>query len=149
MTINRIRNFFDLPFASKLLFFEALLTLSTARVTILIFSFKRISKKLGRVGIESSSDLSSDKLKEVQTICKAVKKASNYVFFRAMCLEQGLTGKIMLNRRQISSTLYLGVNKDDQAYLKAHAWLRAGNHIFLGKKGMKKFKVISYFGTEF
>jgi hypothetical protein len=50
----------------------------------------------------------------------------------------------MLTRRQVVSTLYLGVAKE-KGTLIAHAWLRCGTDYVTGKRGMEKFTVVSTF----
>ena len=54
----------------------------------------------------------------------------------------------MLKRRGITSTLYLGLAKDDEAKLQAHAWLRCGNRIITGEKEMTGFTTIATFAKE-
>ncbi|MGD8781902.1 MAG: lasso peptide biosynthesis B2 protein [Ignavibacteria bacterium] len=55
------------------------------------------------------------------------------------------TEKLILKKRNIPSTLYLGVKKDDNK-MEAHAWLRIGDKIITGKNVSEDFTVISYFG---
>jgi len=52
----------------------------------------------------------------------------------------------MLRRRRLVSTLYLGVAKDENGSLSAHAWLRCGRRILTGDSGAEQFKIISSFG---
>lgn len=52
---------------------------------------------------------------------------------------------MMLRRRQIPSTLYLGVAKKEDGDLNAHAWLRTGDAIILGGGGLERFSVVSTF----
>ena len=54
----------------------------------------------------------------------------------------------MLRRRQIQSTLYLGLAKDASQSLQAHAWLRCGEDIITGKAGHERFSVISSFAEQ-
>lgn len=74
-----------------------------------------------------------------------IRRASKYAPFKSRCLQQAYAGKIILNRMKIPSTIYFGVAKDSEKGLKAHAWLRAGNKIISGEKGMNQFTVVSFF----
>lgn len=56
-----------------------------------------------------------------------------------------MTAKLMLKRRKTKCTLYLGVSKEDNNLMKAHAWVRSGNIIATGAKGKERFKVVSIF----
>lgn len=51
-----------------------------------------------------------------------------------------IAGKMMLKRRKIPSTLYLGITRDveKENSLKAYAWLRSGIHILTGNKGLSE-----------
>ena len=44
------------------------------------------------------------------------------------------------------STVYLGLAKDDQEGLAAHAWIRSGDRILTGADAHDQFKVIATFG---
>jgi hypothetical protein len=54
----------------------------------------------------------------------------------------------MLRRRGAASTLYLGLAKDRETQLQAHAWLRCGERILTGQRGMAGFTVISTFAED-
>lgn len=63
------------------------------------------------------------------------------------CLVQALAGLVMLRRRHIAGTLYLGVAKDSlqPEALAAHAWLRCGPTILTGAAEHQHFIVIAAF----
>jgi hypothetical protein len=65
----------------------------------------------------------------------------------ATYLVQALAAKIMLTRRGICSTLYLGAAKAGEG-LAAHAWLRSGSVIVTGGPGRERFTVISTFADR-
>ena len=86
-------------------------------------------------------------------IRQAVRRAGRYTPWESTCLVQSIAGKMMLKRLNIPSTLYLGVAKNGKEKskkkkeLKAHAWLRSGNIILTGQKGvnLSAFTVVSMF----
>jgi hypothetical protein len=41
--------------------------------------------------------------------------------------------------------MFLGVNKDEEKNLTAHAWLKCGEIFITGKRGYQKFTVVSSF----
>jgi hypothetical protein len=61
------------------------------------------------------------------------------------CLAQAVAAKMMLGRRGVPSTLYLGLAKDEQQKLRAHAWLRSGEVIVTGARERDKFHVVATF----
>jgi hypothetical protein len=52
---------------------------------------------------------------------------------------------MMLKCRGVHSTLYLGVAKEGEKGLSAHAWLRSGTLVLTGGPGKERFTVISTF----
>lgn len=51
----------------------------------------------------------------------------------------------MLEKRGIESTLYMGVARDKQGQMIAHAWLRSGSHYVSGDDAMQGFVVVEKF----
>lgn len=78
-------------------------------------------------------------------VSRTIRTMSRHLPWECKCLAQAISGKMMLRRRQIPSTLYLGVAKKEDGDLNAHAWLRAGDIIILGGGGLKRFAVVSTF----
>jgi hypothetical protein len=54
---------------------------------------------------------------------------------------------VMLGRRGINTTLYLGVARDESGTeaMAAHAWLRCGAAILTGAGGVERYSAISSF----
>ena len=57
-----------------------------------------------------------------------------------------MTAKIMLRRRGIKSTIYLGVAKNERGEMIAHAWIKAAGLTLTGSAGADQFTVVSVFG---
>ena len=75
----------------------------------------------------------------------AVVTMSYRTFWQSTCLVQAIAVQLMLNRRGIPGTLYLGAVKDKENKLHAHAWVRCGKSILTGAEGHQRFSVISTF----
>lgn len=134
------------------LFLESLLWGGLFRLIILLVPFRRIAPRLGVHMVETPSDeLSPERLLLAREVAIAIGRASRHVPWEAKCLVQAMTGKKMLRRRGIETTLYLGVAKKDgegKEGLQAHAWLRCGDKVILGGGGLKAFTVVSTFGGK-
>ena len=118
--------------------------LHAMKLTILIVPFKRIAGRIGKVHAETSLEpLVSDGIQHVE---QSIRRASRYTFHQSKCYDQALTGKLMLQRRGLASTLYFGLAKDSTNLLKAHAWVRCGNRIITGRAGAEGYTVIVCFG---
>jgi hypothetical protein len=81
----------------------------------------------------------------VRRIGRAVVTMSRHTPWESQCLVQAIAAKMMLRRRGVPSTLYLGVTKDDATGLSAHAWVRSGDVVLTGAAGRERFTVIATF----
>jgi hypothetical protein len=141
---NAWRRWRQLGIREWMLLLEAVVWLGVARLAIRMLPFRRLSPYLGQHMAESSSDDDPAQFVPVRQVAWAMRIASRRLPWRCKCLEQGLAGKLMLRRRGISHTLYLGV-ATTEAGLEAHAWLRSGSFIVTGAEGRERFTVISTF----
>lgn len=144
--MNKLIKFLKLKTEYKLLLTEALLLLGFSRFILLTMEFKKIAPHLGPHMKEPSDDADVVRLSEAKKVGWAVNAMSKHTFWESKCLAQAITAKIMLNRRKIKSTLYLGVAKDENGKMIAHAWVKSCGIILTGANGMKKFTVVSIFG---
>ncbi len=84
----------------------------------------------------------------LKNISWAITTMSRQVLWKSVCLDQAVAGKIMLWRRGIHSTLYLGLAKKDDDELLAHAWLRSGEIILTGWREKDNYAVVATFGKK-
>lgn len=76
----------------------------------------------------------------VKKMFRAMRRSTAYLPFKEKCLIEALVMKRMLYKRNISSTLSLGLSKKgDKSELLAHAWLSCNGEIVTGKKNAGKF----------
>jgi hypothetical protein len=133
------------PLSDYINFIEAWILLHAMKLAILILPFKRIASRIGKVHSETSLELViSDGVPNVE---QAIRRASRFTIHQSKCYDQALTGKLMLQRRGLSSTLYFGLAKDTTNLLKAHAWVRCGNRIITGRAVAEGYTVIVCFGN--
>ena len=126
---------------------EAWILLHISKICILFMPFKKIAGRIGKLHVESSMlPINSVKINDIE---HAVRRASRFTVHTSKCYDKALTGKFMLKRRNLPSTIYFGLSKDGENGLNAHAWVRCGNRIVTGKSGMAKFTVIAAFGDSF
>ncbi len=142
--MSKIRQYKQLPVEERLMFLEALWISLKARFLIMFSSLNHYGYKLGEYREESPEDIDPFEDKTGYKIKHAVRRIAKNVPWRCNCMEQAIIAKKMLNHRNIKSTLYLGVMKNEQDML-AHAWVRCGNRIITGKEGHKKFTIVSSF----
>ena len=71
----------------------------------------------------------------------AVARANKLAFWKNVCLVKSFAARFMLQRRNIGSVMYLGLQYKNEKELVAHAWLIA-NEIFITPKGRTQYKEI-------
>jgi hypothetical protein len=77
----------------------------------------------------------------------AVDLISGRMPWRRKCFAGAMAAHLMLRRRGIPSTLYLGVCKPDGSTLAAHSWLRCGAIFVTGGTG-KGYSVVATFAAQ-
>ncbi len=147
--IRRWRRLAARSWGERALLLEAALWLMTAALLVRCVPFRLWSRFLGRAGnAPTSPDGTASQIARVQW---AVVTARRSLPWNSTCLMDAAAGKFLLNRRQIGSTLYLGIQKAPAAdgfRMDAHAWLRCGSLILTGESGHQRFTVVGTFTTE-
>lgn len=105
------------------------------RLCILCFPFQILKKRFGIINEESTQIESKNNYKEAKLIQWVVKHVANNSPWDSKCLVQAWTAQRLLRSKNISSTLYLGIGKDDEDKMVAHAWLRSGQLYVTGGDG--------------
>jgi Transglutaminase-like superfamily len=145
---QRLRKFFRQSRRDRLLLIEATVWLGLARLTIGVLPFRWLAPYLGQQQRESPTTDVPDAREHVRCISRAVLTMSRHAPWQSSCLAQAIAAKMMLQHRGICSTLYLGVAKDGDEGLVAHAWLRSGATVLTGEPGWERFTVVSTFAEK-
>lgn len=145
MSFVFLNKFVRSPWSQKKNFLEACCWLALARMAIVLIPFRRIAPHLGHHMEESPATRNLEQLQQVRDVAHVVQRMADFMPWQCKCLAQAISAKMMLQRRGVSSTLYLGVAKKGETELCAHAWLRSGDRIVTGRDGMKQFAVVSFF----
>jgi len=146
------------------LFVEAVFSLALARFYVRFFAFKnyiyRVGKPQSLEELEDGEPVSENELKILRQVSQEISRAARNIPWDAVCLPQAMAGKWMLKRRNLSSTMFLGVAKEKAAVasdirkleqgewqqgLKAHAWLKVGKFVVTGRQGHRQFTVVGRF----
>ena len=105
------------------------------KLVVLLRCFNKLKGQLGSHNVESAEEVSLDEYRIASKIRNAVVNTSRYTPWESLCLVQSMTVQRMLKKRNICSTLYLGVNKDTNNEMKAHSWIRCGKMYVTGGDG--------------
>ena len=136
----------QLNLIEKAFILEAIFFLTLAKISILLIPFKFLSNFLGEENGDPKTFLSLREQDAVSLIGLSINYAANNLPWKSVCLPRAMAAKVMLRRRRIESTLFLGLSKNKESkILSAHAWIKAGDQIVTGKNGIQDKTIITSF----
>ncbi len=145
-----IRRFLSKPSHQRRLILEALVIMPLVTTVIRFLPFRLLMRliKAEVVPVNAPDDphkqereIQDEEL--IEAVARTVRSLSRRVPWESKCLVQASVARIMLNRRGIPSTLYLGVNQHELQNLQPHAWLRVGDRIVLGDHELDRYVTVS------
>lgn len=114
------------------------------RFSLLKRPFSQMASKFGTEQYET--ERAPQNLDIIRNVNSAVTKVCTHTPWQSQCLVQALTAKKLLNKRKLPCTLYMGVAKDANKQLIAHAWLRCGDVYVTGGHNKDLFTVTGIYG---
>lgn len=105
------------------------------RICMLFVPPEKLQKHWGKAGEESKPVETQANYQYCARVGKHVNHIANKTTWESKCLVKALTARKLLMRKGISCTLYLGVGKDENQKMIAHAWLRSGECFVTGGNG--------------
>ena len=140
-----LRKFFHLSWTDRWLLIEGAANLCFLRLILTLVPFKHLVPSLEKPISVPDIELNQDTEKLVKKVRWAVRVISQRIPWKPSCLENGIAAKRILQHRHIPSTLFLGVAKNNQNLLEAHAWLQCGTFIVTGEFDHQRYlKILSF-----
>ena len=146
--IRRVRKFFALSWRDRYLFIKVFGLTGVVRLAIHGLPFRWLAPTLGKHMRESALQEDITNLEIAKHVGLIIEMVSRYTPWESKCLVQAIVGKIILRQCGITNTLYLGVRRDRRQNIIAHAWLRCGDTILTGNRGITYFRVVSKFADD-
>ena len=136
-----------LSLGQVVMLFEAMALLGVMRAAILAAPFRWLASLLGLELGSGTTRTDFHQAQEVSLVAWAIRSAAARTPWNSTCLAQAMAAALMLKRRRISSSLYLGVAKEEggSGALSAHAWLCCGDMVATGGFELDRFSPISCF----
>lgn len=134
-----------LPSEEKILFFSALLLVLKVRILTTFLPLSFFSSSLGVQHKIAPDYQDALNLTALYKVSRTIKRTSTYLPFKNKCLVDAIVAKKLLKKLGCESTLYLGVGRDDERKIIAHAWLDCYGTIVTGEKGMERFVAVEWF----
>ena len=128
--MRRILKFVRLPSTEQRVLVKSAFLLVAVRLGLLIFPFRALLNLLERAKSESReesnvSGMTSDR------IAWAVVVTSRYIPF-TKCLTQALVAQILFAQYGYAAHLRIGVSKNENEQLEAHAWVECKGQVVIG-----------------
>ena len=102
---------------------------------------------MGKVRTESLQEVDIEVIRKAKKVSWAVTTAASYTPWESKCLVQALTAQKLLKGKGISTTIYLGVKKDKNNNMLAHAWIRCGSYYVTGGINREGYAVVAKFSN--
>jgi hypothetical protein len=125
---------------------ETLFGLTKARILVRILPFPALAKRLGEHMAETGEEDHLARQPFLASLTWAVGALSRRLPWRCQCLEQAMAAQMVLRRRNIPHTLYLGAHQRE-GKLEAHAWVRCGGRLVTGETN-REYPVVSCFAQR-
>jgi hypothetical protein len=125
---------------------ETLVGLTKARILVRVLPFPALATRLGEHMAETGTADHPSRQPFLASLTWSVGALSRRLPWRCQCLEQALAAQMLLRRRNIPHTLYLGARLQ-QGRLEAHAWVRCGGRLVTGETG-ETFPMVNCFAQR-
>ncbi|NHC43544.1 lasso peptide biosynthesis B2 protein [Bacillus sp. MM2020_1] len=145
--LRKFRKFLSFKLSHQLLLIEAFFFLGWAGV-LKSLPFAKVAPSLGEKMNETVLTQNIQHRVILQQVSNAIYVMSRHTWWESKCLVMAIAGMKMLERRKIESTLYMGMARDEDGKMIAHAWLRSGSYYVSGSAGMEKFTVVAKFAKR-
>lgn len=152
---RRLTKLQRLSWQDRWLLAQTYLLLGLARLAINLVPLRRLASWFGTQSQETPVEIAPAQIREAERIAWAVRTVCPHTPWQSNCYPQAFAAKLLLRRKQIPSTLYLGAAiRHDPAgqpaatpALTAHAWLRCGPMYVTGGRGHDTYAVLAAFGA--
>ena len=145
--IRRLKRFIKLNHRTKIIFIKAYIYTGFARLFILFVPFNKLRHHMGKYKNESVEDVSEREYYSAERVSFIVNKVASLTPWQSKCLVKALTAQRLLKEEGISTTIYLGVKKDENDKMLAHAWTRCGKFIVTGGECKEGYAVVAKFAN--
>lgn len=129
--MNKLHKFIVLPYRERILLVQAFVLLALIRLGLGIIPFRWL-KALVQWVIAQESRHEASNFISIDQVNQAIRTATYYLPGQAKCLAQALVTQILLKQYGYDCDLLIGVAKNEQKGLTAHAWIERNGQILIG-----------------
>lgn len=129
------------PVGVRLLVLQAAAVSSLVWLAMTLLPFRWWGRWQGEVRTSTPEDPNPETLPYRENLARALTMASRHLPILKRCYIRALTGKILLARKGIPGTLYIGFRTFENGKFEGHAWLRAHDTWITGAERRNDFSV--------
>jgi hypothetical protein len=137
-SIRRIRNFLTRSSMEQRLVLRAAWIVLGVRLGLWLLPSRVILRRIARL-VHAAGGKKQPNSPELRAIVWAIVTVSEFIP-RASCLTQALAAQVLLARHGYSSQLQIGVGRDEQGKLQAHAWVESAGRVVIGSGELNRFQ---------
>lgn len=126
------RKFFSLPVRDRLLLAEAVFALAAVRLGLALVRFQRLLTSVEKASVHFR-ERQLDERPPASRIVWALDAASRRVPLVNSCLPRALAARFLLVRWGYPAELSIGVAKNNDGKLEAHAWVETLGRVVIGE----------------
>jgi len=139
------KKYYKIDKKERVILNQAFFWLIYAFILVRIIPLRWFNSVLGEFKKEIEFDLNENQLQLISNLKKNIRRLKRKFPWKVKCFEEAIAVKKVLEKYQVKSTIYLGVSKDKNSKLIAHAWLKIGKNFITGEKGYEKFTVVGFY----
>ena len=140
----KLRTFLSLDSEDRWATLEAMAGLVGAHLRIRLVRPRRWRERFGAVAAGPPLDeVAPARLETVRRVRLAIARALRNVPGSPNCLPQALTARAMLERRGITSQLYIGTERGADGAPRFHAWLKVGDEWVTGHCDESRYALLA------
>ena len=128
--MKRLHKLISLTSSDRQLLVKTALLLGIIRLGLWLLPFQTLRRLVVRM-IQTTSVQKQDQV-FVNKVVWAVRVVSRYMPGKVKCLARALTTQVLLGRCGYQSQIRIGVAKNKQGQLEAHAWVESQGRIIIG-----------------
>lgn len=139
--MNRLHRFLRVPVYKQKLLIQSLVLVCLVRIILTIFPFRYLNSWASFFDLPIGNGSSLDR-QVVKEVARSVRASSRCVPY-ATCLTQALATQTLLRIKGQNSHIRIGVDKDENDNLIAHAWVEVNGQIIIGRDArQRRFSIL-------
>lgn len=142
---RKIKKYYSIDQTERKILNRTFFWLIYAFILVRFIPLRWFSSSLGEFNKRAEVKTDERQIQLINLFRKNLKRLKKVLPWQVKCFEEAIAGKKVLINYDIRTTLYLGVTKEGEQNLKAHAWLKSGDQFITGERGYKNYTVVGFY----